>query len=74
MSTTIFEAALAGNFNDVIHLYSRGRDVNMAIMGATPRNPPNDGKDEERKIIAAWAFENGACLLWGMNQERKRED
>lgn len=74
----MYEFALTGDFDNVKHLYNydmskqdKQHMLNTAIMGATPCNDekPNDGKDNERKQIANWAMCNGACLLWGINQE-----
>ena len=61
--TQVYNAAKEGNFTEVKRLVAMKADINMVIMGAS------DGKQKE---IQQWAFENGACLLWGFQQEQHR--
>ena len=56
----VYNAAKEGNFDEVKRLVKIKADINMVIMGAY------DGKQKE---IWQWALENGACLLWGFQQE-----
>jgi hypothetical protein len=62
--TRIYNAAKAGDFDNVKSLYERGGNINMAIMGAT---------DGNHVTIQDWAFQNGACLLWSMQQQSPEE-
>ncbi len=62
--TRIYNAAKAGDFDTVKSLYERGGNIDMAIMGAT---------DGNHTTIQEWAFQNGACLLWSMQQQSPEE-
>jgi hypothetical protein len=62
--TRIYNAAKAGDFDNVKSLYETGGNINMAIMGAT---------DGNHTTIQDWAFQNGACLLWSMQQQSPEE-
>ena len=62
--TLIYNATKAGDFDNVKSLYERGGNINMAIMGAT---------DGNHITIQEWAFQNGACLLWSMQEKSPEE-
>jgi hypothetical protein len=62
--TLIYNSAKAGDFDNVKSLYERGGNIDMAIMGAT---------DGNHVTIQDWAFQNGACLLWSMQQQSPEE-
>lgn len=59
----VYNAAKDGQFDEVKQLVNLKADINMVIMGAY------DGKQKE---IWQWALDNGACLLWGFQQEPHR--
>lgn len=62
--TLIYNAAKVGDFDTVKSLYERGGNIDMAIMGAT---------DGNHVTIQDWAFQNGACLLWSMQEKSPEE-
>jgi len=63
--TQMYEAAKAGQIDEVKELFARGGSVNMAVMGAA------DGK---QKVVGTWALENGACPLFSFTQPPRKSE
>lgn len=61
----MLQAARAGNVNLVKELHKKGADINCAIMGGS------DGeRTPSKKQIMEYAFDNGACMLFGFTQPK----
>jgi hypothetical protein len=54
-----YELAQANDLEGVKAEVQKGGDINMAIMGAAAN---------KHTEVMWWAFANGACLLWSMQQ------
>jgi hypothetical protein len=70
IDTQIYNCGVMGDLSGVKRLYEQGGSIDMALMGATQSITKEENSlNKERKKIASWAIENGATLLFGIQQE-----
>jgi hypothetical protein len=64
-----FLAAQVGDEQTSKKLFAQGADVDMLIMGVSPKDVP---RTNEQKAICHFALQNGACWLFSMWQPEPR--